>query len=71
MIRGYPRAHFGQSLVCRIVRSKSEPRSNSPVIGSLPTNFWRARSVCSRIIYMNESTAATKVNPVPFALAVF
>ena len=29
-----PRAHFGQPLVCRTVRSSNEPRSNSPVTGT-------------------------------------
>src|SRR5712671_6103191 len=50
-----PFAHFGQSLVCRTVRSSSEPRSNSPVTGSLPTSFSRARRDRSRIIHKNES----------------
>src|SRR5712691_12794570 len=57
-----PRAHFGHPLVCRTVRSSSEPRSNSPVTGNLPTSFWRARRVCSRIIHKNESGAAAGVN---------
>ena len=35
------RAHFAQSLLCRTVRPSSEPRSNSPVTGSLSTSFSR------------------------------
>jgi hypothetical protein len=54
-----------------MVRSSSEPRSNSPVIGNLPTSFWRARRVRSRIIHKNESMVATNVNPNPSDLAVF
>jgi hypothetical protein len=46
-----------------MVRSSSEPRSNSPVIGNLPTSFWRARRVRSRIIHKNESEATANVNP--------
>jgi hypothetical protein len=53
------------------VRSNSEPRSNSPVIGNLLTSFWRARRVFSRIIHKNESVAAANVNPNPSDLAVF
>jgi hypothetical protein len=54
-----------------MVRSNNEPRSNSPVIGNLPTNFWRARMVRSRIIHKNESAAATNVNAISSDLAVF
>jgi hypothetical protein len=57
-----PRAHFGQPLLCRTVRSNSEPRSNSPLIGNLLTSFRRVRRARSRIIYKNESVAATSVN---------
>jgi hypothetical protein len=39
------------------------------VIGSLSTSFWRLRSVRSRIIRINESTARTAVNSNPFRLA--
>ena len=46
----------------RTVRSNSEPRSNSPVIGNLLTSFWRPRRVCSRIIYKNESVKAVRLN---------
>jgi hypothetical protein len=53
------------------VRSSSEPRSNSPVIGNLLTSFWRARRVCSRIIHKNESAPAAGVNSIPSDLAVF
>jgi hypothetical protein len=42
-----PRAHFGQPLVCRTVRSSNEPRSSSPVAGSRPTSLSRARMVGS------------------------
>jgi hypothetical protein len=45
-----------------MVRSNSEPRSNSPVIGNLLTSFWRVRRVFSRIIHKNESVAAASVN---------
>jgi hypothetical protein len=37
----------------------------------LPTSFWRARRVRSRIIHKNESMVATNVNPNPSDLAVF
>src|SRR6476620_10595956 len=53
-----------------MVRSSSEPRSNSPVIGNLPTSFWRARRVFSRIIHKNESAATANVNPNPSDLAL-
>ena len=35
----FGRAHFGQSLACRTVRSSREPRSNSPLISNLPTSL--------------------------------
>jgi hypothetical protein len=53
-----------------IVRSKSEPRSNSPVIGNLPTSFWRACRVLSRILHKNASAKAANVNSNPSDLAV-
>jgi hypothetical protein len=57
--------------VCRIVRSNSEPRSNSPLTGNLLTSFSRARKVRSRIIHKNESDLAHSVNSNPLDLAVF
>ena len=38
-----PRAHFGHPLVCRTMRSSNEPRSSSPVTGSLLTSFARLK----------------------------
>jgi len=54
-----------------MVRSNSEPRSNSPVTGSLPRSFSRLRRARSRIIHKNESTATVGVNSNPSDLAVF
>ena len=38
-------------------------RAFSPVIGNLPTSFWRARMVWFRIIHQHDSDAASSVNP--------
>jgi len=46
----------------RIFRG-SVPRSNSPVSCNLPTSFWRARMVRSRIMYKHDSDGASGVNP--------
>jgi hypothetical protein len=66
-----PRAHFGQPLVCRTVRSSNEPRSSSPVAGSRPTSLSRARMVRPRIIYKNESDVTKQIKRSPSDLAVF
>ena len=58
-----PRAYLGRPLPSWIVRSNSEPRSNSPLIGNLLTSLWRARRLCSRIIHKNESQTANSSNP--------
>jgi hypothetical protein len=54
-----------------MVRSNSEPRSNSPVTGSLLRSFSRARRARARIIHTNESTAAATVNFKSAELVVF
>src|ERR1700730_13972557 len=60
-LRYRERAHFGQPLVCRTVRSSSEPRSNSAVTGNLPTSLSRAWMTRSRIIHWNESVTFAQV----------